>query len=64
MTYLTQLEDLIAAAIHERDQVKRHGDTLKRNPFVQLKFVEAGAAMCDDWSEWAKDLAHSLEGVG
>lgn len=63
-TYLDRLNDLIKWALHERDQVKRYGDSMNRNGWVQLEMVKAGAAIADDWSEWASELDQSLNGDG
>lgn len=60
--YLAQLADLIKWAVEERAQVMTHG-TAKANPHVQLAFVTAATAICDNWEQWADELEHSLNGV-
>ena len=63
-SYLDRVTELIKWAVEERAQVVKYGDNIERNPYVQLAFVQAGAAICDDWKDWAVNLDHSLNGEG
>lgn len=63
-SYLDRLNDLIKWAVEERAQVEKHGYTEQRNGWVQLAFVQAGVAICDDWKDWASELDQSLNGDG
>lgn len=63
-SYLDRINRLIRCALEERAQVVKYGDTMERNGWVQLDFVQAGVAICDDWKDWASELDQSLNGEG
>ncbi len=61
---IRELDRLIETAQRWKSQIERYPAVMDRNPYIQLDFAQAGSAIADDWTDWASELDHQLNGDG